>query len=44
MRERIPTAFKSRVAPVLIDNGLSGGKLIEIAAAYAVERTAHVKR
>jgi hypothetical protein len=37
MRERFPTAFLSHAATVLTNNGLTGGKLVEITSAYAVD-------
>lgn len=37
MRERIPTVFVSHAATTLTDNGLTGGKLVEITSAYAVD-------
>lgn len=37
MRERIPTAFISFAATELTNNGLSGGKLVEITSAYAAD-------
>jgi len=37
MRERIPKAFISFAATELTNNGLSGGKLVEITSAYAAD-------